>query len=100
MATYLELYAAAGAGANPALQQQIVVAITIKAELISTLPTPTAAQKAWAVAALKSPTDYLPTVMHFILAQYAAQTMATIQAATDAQVQTAVNSAVDTLLGV
>lgn len=98
MATYLELYALPAS--TETLRQKITVAIAIKANAIAKLATPTAAQKDWARAALKSPAEYLPTVLNYILADYNTATTTAIQNATDAQVQTAVNAAVDTLLGV
>ena len=99
MATYLELYTASGASALVNLQQQIVVAIAIKANTIAHSTTPTTSQKAWAMAALQSPKNYLQTVLNYILAEYNTSTIAVISEATDAQVQAAVNAAVDTLLG-
>src|SRR5574340_1620934 len=99
MATYLQLNDAVGASTLDPLRKQILVAVMIKANTIAKLATPTAAQKAFAVAALADPTAYLATLLNYILAEYNMQTIATIQAATDTQVQTAVNAAVDTLLG-
>ena len=100
MATYADLYIAAGDGAQAALRKQIVVALSIKANLIAKLATVTPAQKTWAIDALKNPVNYLPMLLNYILAEYNTATIAVISAATDAQVQTAVNAAVDTLLGV
>lgn len=99
MATYLELYTASGAGVLVDLEKKIVIAIAIKANTIAKSATPTAAQKAWAIEALRTPTAYLQTVLHYILAEYNTATVAVITGATDAQAQTAVNAAVDTLLG-
>ena len=100
MATYLELYTASGGGAQANLRQQLLVAITVKANVIAKLATPTANQRAFAIAALRDPVSYLPMLLNYILAEYNTATIAVISAATDAQVQTAVNAAVDTLLGV
>lgn len=98
MATYLELYAAADGAAQQDLRKKILVAISVKANLLAKA-TPTAAQKAWATDALANPVSYQQTLLNYILADYNGQTIAVISAATDAQVQTAVNAAVDTLLG-
>lgn len=98
MATYQSLYDAAGT--LPVLDKQIAIAIAIKANIIVKLATPTNAQKAFANIALADITKYLPLMRNYILAEYNTQTLAVIQTATDLQVQTAVNSAVDTLLGV
>lgn len=99
MATYLELYTASGAGVLVTLEKQIVIALAIKANAIAKSTTPTAAQKAWAIEALRTPAAYLQTVLSYILAEYSTATVATISSATDTQVQVAVNAAVDTLLG-
>ena len=96
MALYQDLYNAQ----LVTLEQQIIVALAIKANTIAKLASPTAAQKAFAIAALRDPKAYLPTLKNYILAEYNTATVAVLAAATDAQVQTAVNAAVDTLLGV
>lgn len=100
MATYIELHALRGATTADALRQKITVALAIKANTISKLPTPTPAQKEFAVAALRDPESYLGLVLNFILAENNAATTGAITGASDSLVQTAVNSAVDTLLGV
>jgi hypothetical protein len=99
MATYLELHALRGASATDPLKQKIAVAIAIKANSIAKLPTPTAEQKAWAVSALADPNRDVGTVLAYILAEYNAQATSAITGASDANVQAAVNAAVDTLLG-
>jgi len=58
MASYLELYAASGGDTQTNLRKQIIVAISIKANVIAKLATPTAPQRAFAIAALKSPESY------------------------------------------
>lgn len=98
MATYQALYDAIGAA--PTLDKQIQVALAIKANVLAKSATPTAAQKAFAIAALKNPAEYLPTIRNYIFADYNTVAISAITAATDAQVQAAVNAAVDTLLGV
>ena len=100
MATYTELHSLRGSDTVSTLKQKTSIAICIKANTISKSATPTDAQKAFALAALQSPDAYLMPVLNFILAEFNTSTLATITGATDAQVQTAVNSAVDTLLGV
>lgn len=100
MATYQELHALRGAATTEPLKQKIAVAIAIKANVIAKLQTPTAAQKAWAVSALTDPARDSGTILNYILAEYNAQATSVITGASDANVQTAVNAAVDTLLGV
>ena len=100
MATYQELYNLNGDVEAAVLRQKIMVGIAIKANAIAKLAAPTATQVAWAKAALSDPAQYLPIVFNYILADYNAISIVSITTATDAQVQTAVNAAVDTLLGV
>lgn len=99
MATYLELHTLRGSTDLDTLSHKIRVAIAVKANVLAKA-SPTAAQKAFAVAALGNPDVYLSTITNYILADYNTATTAAIVSATDAQVQTAVNAAVDTLLGV
>lgn len=100
MATYLELHGLRGASGAGTLMQKIAVGICIKANALAKLPTPTDAQKTWAKSALASPESYVGTILNYILADYNTITVAQITGATDAAVQTVVNAAVDTLLGV
>jgi len=100
MATYTELHSVRGSDTLNPLRQKISVAIAVKANIIAKSASPTAAAKAWATAALSNPESYLPAVLNYILADYNTATVAAITGATDAQVQTAVNATVDTLLGV
>jgi hypothetical protein len=99
MATYADLYALSGTDASEPLRRKILVAICVKANALAKA-TPTAAQKAFALEALRNPDSYLAQIFHYILADYNTSAVAAITGATDAQVQTAVNAAVDTLLGV
>lgn len=99
MATYTELHALRGAASTEPLKQKIAVAIAIKANAIAKLASPTAGQKAWAVSALADPGKDAGTVLNYILAEYNTQATGVITGASDANVQAAVNAAVDTLLG-
>lgn len=99
MATYLELHSLRGATGADTLMQKIAVAICVKANLLAKA-TPTQVQKDWAKAALASPNAYVDLVLNYILADYNAVAVTAITGASDAAVQTAVNAAVDTLLGV
>lgn len=99
MATYLELQTLR-TGSNVAeLGQRIVVALCIKANAIAKLPTPTDAQRAWAKSALATPDQYIGMApLSYILAEYNTTDATVITSATDAQVQVAVDAAVDNLL--
>jgi len=99
MATYQELHALRGAASTDPLKQKIAVAIAVKANAIAKSANPTAQQKTWALTALADPNKDVGTVLNYILAEYNAQTVNVITGASDANVQAAVNAAVDTLLG-
>lgn len=99
MATYIELHGLRGATGADTLQQKIAVAICVKANALAKA-TPTAAQRDWAKAALANPEAYVGIVLNYILADYNTATVSAITGATDAQVQGAVDAAVNTLLGV
>ena len=100
MAAYEELHALRGIPGTDALKKKITVAVAIKANAIAKLQSPTTAQRAWALAALADPRRDLDTILNYILAEYNTQTTSVITGASDANVQAAVNAAVDTLLGV
>lgn len=97
MATYIELHALRGSASLATLRQKINVAIAIKANALSK-GTPNAAQGAWAKSALANPESYQEIVLNYILAEYNTASTSVISAATDEQVQTAVNAAVTSLL--
>lgn len=97
MATYVDLNGLRDTAQLADVRAKISVALMVKANALAKA-SPTAAQAAFAVAALRSPETYRETILSYILAEYNTATVATIQGATDAQVQTAVDAAVDTLL--
>lgn len=99
MATYIELHTLRGSESIAALRQKISVAIAIKANALAKAA-PNATQKAWAKSALASPEDFQDIVLNYILAEYSTSATSVITGATDAQVQTSVNAAVNTLLEV
>lgn len=99
MANYFELFDLASSGTISDLRKRIIVAITIKAQAIAESASPTATAKEWAKQALSNPQAYDKIVLNYILADYATANVSAITGATDSQVQTAVNAAVDTLLG-
>jgi len=99
MATYAELLDLASSSSIVGLRKRIVMAVLVKANIVAKAATPTAAARAWAQQALQNPQQYEQNMLNYILAEYNTQTTSAITNATDAQVQTAVNAAVDTLLG-
>lgn len=99
MAIYTDLQQLRGSSTADVLRQKILVALLIKANDITKLAT-TAQQRTFATAALSNPETYLNLILNYILAEYKTSTTAVIIGATDSQVQTAVDNAVTTLLGV
>lgn len=95
MATYAELITAS---TNATLRDKIRVACVVAAESIRTEQgtVPNHANRlAWAKYVFKRPDDAFQDMLWAVLAQNRASTLAAITGATDAQVQTAVDAAVD-----
>jgi len=95
MATYVEL---AGLFTNNDLQLKIEVAITIAAEAVrSEVDTTTnhANRLLWAKDAFRDPRGMRDQMLKAMLAQNKTASTATILAATDATIQTAVEAAID-----
>ena len=95
MATYAELLTASE---NDTLKNKVRVACVISAEKVRTeLATVTnhAARVVWAKAVYASPGETAQRMLWAVLAQNQASTLAQIIGATDAQVQTAADAAVD-----
>ena len=99
MATYTDLHALRENDTLKTLREKISIALLIKSNVIAKSASPTAAMVAWSKQALANPVQYQELMLNYILAEYNTQTTAVISGATDTQVQTAVNAAVDTLLG-
>lgn len=97
MATYAEIF---DLHSNSALRNRVAVACIVKADAIRQLASPTAQQIAWASALLQDPYPLSLRVFWAVLAANNAATVAQITGATDAQLQTAVNNAVDKLFAV
>ena len=96
MATYTELHTLIGSSGT--LRSRMLVAIAIKAHGYVTAQSPTAEQVAWAKQAIGKPEAYLDAVLIGVLAANKDATVAQINAVTDAQIQTAVDSIVTNLL--
>jgi len=91
MAKYDELHALAG---DNALLDKIAVAISIKADAILNDGTATAEQKAWAKSAFTNPQGQAKAFQNAVLAANKDASVAQIEGATDADIQTAVDAAV------
>ena len=98
MATYPDLYALLGSDLS-GLKARILVALAIKANAIANDTNAPAEAKNWARLTLGDLAAYYTHVLHYIVAEYNGQPVSAITNATDAQVQTAVNAAVNSLLG-
>jgi hypothetical protein len=98
MATYTELYALTGD--QDALLHKVIVAIIVKANALSELPSPTLAQKDFARLAYTSPHTVGREVLYAVLAKNRAATVAQILAATDLAIQTNVDAVIDSIFAV
>lgn len=98
MATLIELSDYANTPEWQTLRRKIAVACAKKAKAIGDLATPTEAQTTWAVATLQRPDAAAGTVINYVIAANATATIAQINAATDAAIETAVGNAVDKIL--
>lgn len=95
MATYTELR---GLINDPTLKDRVSIALLIAAEAIRTEDAGTANhvnRLLWAKKVLQDPDGNADDMLRALLAQNAALTVAQIQGATDAAIQTAVNGAVN-----
>jgi hypothetical protein len=95
MATYAELLSASN---DPTLRQKVRIAVLIAAETVRNESTGVAnhtPRLAWAKKAFNDPESVTPPMLGAVLAQNKAVAIATILASSDAQVQTAVDAAVD-----
>ncbi len=99
MATYEELHDLSASALDP-VRKRIRTAICVKAQAIAINSQATTLQKNWSLQALTSPVTYESIILNYLLAANKSATTAQIISVNDATVQAAVDSAVDTLLGV
>ena len=95
MATYAELFELRS---NSPLRNRVAVAIIIKAQSLIDGATPTAAQIAWANAALQGPVDKAGEILNYVLAANKDASESQILDASDSAIQTNVDTAVDALI--
>ena len=95
MATYLELFTLR---TDSNLQDRTAVAVTKKAQALLVAVTPTAAEVAWALAAIENPRSKADALLNYVLAANSAGSVAAIQAATDAAIQANIDTAVDAII--
>ena len=95
MATYSELYALKS---HDVLMHNVFVAIIKKAQSLLDLTTPSPDQVKWANNAISNPNSMGNKILFYILAANSGLTTLQITSATDAAIQTNVNSAVDALI--
>jgi hypothetical protein len=97
MASYIDLYTIATGDSGADLRSKMSVAASIKAELISQEVSPTATRLDWAIETLEDPRSKVNLLLNYLLAADNALTVNAIETASDAAIQTRVNSAVDSL---
>jgi hypothetical protein len=95
MATYVELF---DLRANDGLRNKIAVASIKKAQTLLDLALPTTNQVKWASGAIDNPMDKARQLINYVLAANSASTVSQITSASDATIQTNVNTAVDALI--
>jgi len=98
MATYTELFDFKADPDGTAFRNKVSVAVTKKAQALIDGATPTAAEIAWADAAIKAPLSKSNELVNYVLAANSTASIAVITAATDATIQTNVDAAVDALI--
>lgn len=96
MATYAELFAQRS---NSELRNKIAVAVAIAAHDLIVAASPTAAELTWAQSALAAPVAKADEILPFVLAANKDATVAQINSASDASIQTQVDNAVSKLTG-
>jgi hypothetical protein len=96
MATYLELYDEYQSDAD--LRNKVAVACCDKARALIALASPTATQITWASNALANPTQAAAKLLPYVLVVNKASTVSQIKQASDATIQTNVDTAVDKLI--
>lgn len=96
MAAYADLF---NLCTHSDLRNKVFVATMIAAEKIRVLPTPTDAQKAFVRAVFTDPQGMTEKVYWSVVATNAAATIVQITGATDAAIQSAVDSAVTVFVG-
>jgi len=94
MATYMELFALR---ADSDLQDKIAVAVAIAA-YAKLSGTPSADEAAWAKNAIADPGSMSRVVINAVLAANKTESVATIQGASDAVIQTTVDAVIDGLV--
>jgi hypothetical protein len=100
MATYIELLDIASTPSGDALRRRLRIAVVVAADLIRQETPGTPERRAWARTALENPDAAARQMEWAVLAQNRAATVAQITGASDADVQNAVNSAVNLVAGV
>ena len=96
MATYAELFDLKSSAF--VLRNKVIVAVTVKAQTILDLATPTDNQVAWAANAISDPVRFADKIMLYVLAANKSATTSQISGASDSTVQTNVDAAVDKMI--
>ncbi len=96
MASYTDLFELRS---DSVLINRIAVAVTIKAQVYVDGATPTADELAWASRVLIAPRPEAEKLLHYMVALNNTATISQITGSSDATLQTAVDAAVDALVG-
>jgi len=97
MATYVDLYALAIA--DSVLKNRVLVATVKKAQLLIDTVAATQKQINWALSVLQGPESKAEELLLYVLAANSSATVAQIQNASDATLQTQINTAADAIIG-
>jgi len=95
MATYTEIF---NLQTDSGLRNKIAVAVMVKAQAVIDSASPTIEQITWAAEALQNPTAKASILLNYVLAANKAATITQILAASDEDIQTKINAAVDVII--
>lgn len=100
MATYVDLHSLRN---DPVLLQRVIIAILVAAETVRTENVSVPFHKnrvAWAQQAIKDPETFSTKILGLLLAQNKALSIEQINGVSDVNLQTAVDSLINTLTGI
>jgi len=96
MASYLEIRTLVGSNAD--LRNRTTVAVMVSVNQLIREPAPTAADRAFAQVVINNPDAYGRKVLNLVLAEFNELSVAVIENATDATLQTAVDAVIPSLV--
>lgn len=99
MATYSEIYDLRNDPASLDLRRRVSVAMSIKSQAILDDGASTSLAKTWATETLQTPEARLDSIFNYVLAANKDATTGQITGATDTQIQSNVDTAIDAITG-